>query len=245
MPDELTARLADGAFKTTHWSVVLFAAENSSEGAHALETLCRGYWYPVYVFARRRGCSPPEAEDVTQGFFAQLLANGSLAGVHPQQGKFRSFLLGSMKLYLANHWRDANRLKRGGGHEILSWDQLRPEERYQLELVDGKSPEEAFDQRWAANLVARCLNRLREELTAEGGEGRYEKLKSYLQHRQTPPLYGDCATSLGLSEAAVKSAVFRLRRRYAEIVREEISQTVAAPGDIEEEMRHLITMLAR
>lgn len=234
-----------GAFRTTHWSVVLRAADVATpESAQALETLCRHYWYPLYVFVRRRGYDPDEAKDLSQEFFARLLEAGSLRTLHPDKGRFRSFLLGSLKNFLAKEWRDANRLKRGGGQQIVAWDQFDPEDRYHLEPKVEAAPEELFDRRWAQALVDGVLDRLQAEMEREQLGDRFQKLKPFLQGEAVGQSYAEVAAQLGLSEPAVKSAIHRLRRRYAELIREEVAQTVASPAEVEEEIRYLIRALA-
>ncbi|MCI0537468.1 MAG: sigma-70 family RNA polymerase sigma factor [Verrucomicrobiales bacterium] len=232
------------AFCTTRWSVVLLAAERTTpESVQALESLCQLYWYPLYAFVRREGRGPEEAKDSIQEFFARFLAADSIQTAHPDKGRFRSFLLASMKNFLAKEWRDANRLKRGGGKEIIHWDQMEVEERYKLEPADA-APDALFDRRWAQTLVTNVLARLQEEMGRERLGERFAALKIFLQGDSTASSYADTGTKLGLSESAVKSAIHRLRRRYAELIREEISQTVAAPAEVAEEIRHLIRMLA-
>jgi RNA polymerase sigma-70 factor (ECF subfamily) len=233
-------------FRTTHWSVVLRAADiHTAESAQALESLCRNYWYPIYVFVRRRGHEPEEAKDLTQEFFARLLETESLRAADPSRGRFRTFLLGATKNFLAKERRDATRLKRGGGQQFIAWDQFDPEERYQLEpLSDDASPEAFFDRGWARTLVGRVLSRLQEEMEREQLSDRFVWLKRFLQCDAADASYAEVASQLGLSEPAVKSAIHRLRRRYAQLVREEITQTVVSPEDVEEEIRHLIRALA-
>jgi RNA polymerase sigma-70 factor (ECF subfamily) len=232
-------------FRTTHWSVVLRAADHSTpESAQALEVLCRNYWYPLYVFVRRQGHGPDDAKDSTQEFFARFLAADSLRSAHPEKGRFRTYLLASIKNFLAKEWRDANRLKRGGGQEIIAWDQFDPEERYRLEpRGEEATPEALFDRRWAQTLVTNVLARLQKEMEQEQLGERFAILKPFLQGGSAAS-YAETAARLALSEGALKSAIHRLRRRYAEIIREEIAQTVESPSEIEEEIRHLIKALS-
>ncbi len=220
------------------------AGGSSGAGERALETLCRMYWQPVYVFARRRGLGAHEAQDLTQEFFASLISSSSFQKVDPHKGRFRTFLLASMNHFLANEWRDARRLKRGGGKQIVSWEEFDPEERNLLEPAAGQSAEEVFDRRWALTIVTNALERLRAEALKEGNERRHEVLKAFLQASASLEESQRAAATLGLSEQAIKSAVHRMRRRYAEIVREEITNTVGADCDVEEELRHLIAILA-
>lgn len=217
----------------------------SAAGEKALETLCRLYWQPVYVFVRRRGHSPHEAQDLTQEFFAALISGDSFQRVDPEKGRFRTFLLASMNHFLANEWRNARREKRGGGRQIVSWDEFDPEERSLLDPAAGQSPEEDFDRRWARTVVFNALTRLEQEARREGNEIRFEALKSYLQTSASNEETARAAQLLGLSEQAVKSAIHRMRKRYAEIVREEIGQTVGAQTDVEGELRYLVSILSQ
>ncbi|MBI4658193.1 MAG: sigma-70 family RNA polymerase sigma factor [Verrucomicrobia bacterium] len=210
-----------------------------------MELLCRTYWYPLYAFVRRRGYGQDEAQDLTQEFFVRLLDRRTLLqSAHPDKGRFRGFLVAAMKHFLANEWRDAHRLKRGGGCRFLSWDELNPEERYVLEPEATASPETVFDRSWAQTVAANALGRLRQEMEREGNGPRYECLKIYLETDAVPSAYAETAAQLGLSESAVKSAIHRLRRRYAEIVRDEIAHTVQSLEEVDEEIRRLIELLA-
>ncbi len=166
-------------FRTTHWSVVLEAGAASEAAQSALEKLCRGYWYPLYGFVRRRGHGEHEAQDLTQEFFARLLAGDSLQSVSPEKGRFRTFLLAALKHFLANDWRDAQRLKRGGGREILSWDGLEAEDRFGHEPADDASPEAWFDRRWAQTVVTSALAALGGEMERDGVGNRFEALKAF------------------------------------------------------------------
>ncbi len=230
-------------FRTTHWSVVLDAG-HAPERGKALETLCRSYWYPLYAFVRRRGYNPYEAQDLTQEFFMQLLDGAGLESVYPEKGRFRTFLLAAMKNFLAKQWRNSRRLKRGGAYQLLSWEELEPEERYAHEPETGTSPEEGFDRHWARTLATKALETLRSEQEREGNGPRFEALKAYLQTDGGQSGYAETARRLGFSEAAVKSAIHPLRRPYAEIIRSEIGETVESPSEIEAEIRTLIDILA-
>lgn len=233
-------------FRTTHWSVVLAAGNGGAvDSTGAFEALCRTYWYPLYAFVRRSGYAPHDAQDLTQGFFEHLVSTHALGHASPERGRFRTFLLAALKNFLANEWDHGRRLKRGGGREILSWDSLNPEERYALEPAHPAHPEAWYDRQWAQALIARVLRRLREELAGVGLEQRFEVLKDYLAGQPADSSYLTTAARLGLSEGAVKSAIFRLRRRYAEVVREEIAHTVATPDEVEAEIRHLFAACER
>lgn len=229
-------------FRTTHWSVVIEAAGDSAAGQKALETLCRVYWRPLYSFVRQRGFAPAEAEDLTQEFFARLLASEGLAAANPGRGRFRSFLLGSLKNFLANEWDKVHRLKRGGGLNFLNWDALDAEARCHLE--PGAANDDAvFDRAWAETLVEGVMVSLREEVERDSGRERFELLKPFLVS-DAPGRYADVAARSGLSEAAVKSAIHRLRRRYAELLRAAVAETVHASADVDDEIRHLFSALA-
>ena len=206
-----------------------------------MEKLCRTYWYPIYACVRRQGHNPVEAQDLTQEFFCRLLSSRSLGGVNPSKGQFRSFLLAVLRNFLANEWDRVNRLKRGGGYEFFSWDGLAPEERYQLEPADETPMERSFDRQWAQSLVAETLARLRAESAAEGNERRFDVLKTFLSDADVS--YAEAARKLAVSETAVRSAIHRLRQRYAELFRLEVANTVARPEDVESEIRHLFGAL--
>jgi RNA polymerase sigma-70 factor (ECF subfamily) len=231
-------------FRTTHWSVVLAAGSNSESTQAALEKLCHSYWYPIYGFARWRGHGEHQAKDLTQEFFARLLSGDSLQSVSPERGKFRTFLLAAMKNFLANDWRDSQRLKRGGGKEFLSWDELDAEQRFSHEPADEASAEAWFDRRWAQSLVTSALSRLGSEMERDGVKQRFDVLKVFLQGDGAGLSYADAAQRVGLSEPAARTAIFRLRRRYGEIIREEVAATVGDSGEVEAEIQHLIQILA-
>lgn len=237
---------SEGAwFTTTHWSVVLQAGESDSpQAAAALEQLCRIYWYPLYAYVRREGHSPADAQDLTQEFFARLLARHSLAQVGPQKGKFRSFLLAALRHCLSDQ-RDRDRaVKRGGGAEVLSLDAQEAEERYCLEPVERLDAEKIYERRWAMTLLEQALKRLREESVAAGKAELFERLRSFVAG-DSDVTCGKAASELGLSENAVRSAVHRLRQRYRALVREEIAHTVANPTEIDAEIRYLIRVMSQ
>jgi RNA polymerase sigma factor (sigma-70 family) len=229
-------------FRTTHWSIVIEAAGDTAGGRQALETLCRSYWRPLYAFVRQRGFAPAEAEDLTQEFFSRLLASRGLASANPARGRFRSFLLGSLKNFLANEWDRSRRLKRGGGVEFLDWDALEAEARCHFEPGAGDD-ETVFDRAWAETLVGEVMARLRAEVERDSGAERFDALKPFLVS-DSPARYAEVAARLGLSEPAVKSAIHRLRRRYAGLLRSAVANTVPASADVEDEIRHLFAALA-
>lgn len=224
-----------GSFAATRWTVVLTAGQSPSpQAGRALEELCRTYWYPLYAYVRRRGYDSHEAEDLTQDFFARLLAKNYLADVSREKGKFRSFLLASLKHFLANEWDRAQAKKRGGGHTIISLD---AETRYRQEPMDELSADKLLDRQWAIALLDQVLVRLASEQVAG-----FEHLKVYLTAGTEAVPYTEVAVKLGTTEGAVKVAVHRLRRRYRKLLREEIAHTVASPAEIDDEIRHLFAV---
>lgn len=233
-------------FTPTHWSVVLAAAgrTDSTHARDALEKLCRNYWVPLYAFVRRQGHNPHDAQDLTQEFFARLLEKNFLAGVQPDKGRFRSFLLASVKHFLANEWDKSMAQKRGGGHLPISIDAALAESAVGLELADTVTAEKIFERRWALALLEQVLRRLREEYTRDGKENQFEQLKPTLTEASRSVPYAEIAVRLGTSEGAVKVAVHRLRQRYRELLRAEIAQTVAGIEDVDDEIRNLFVALA-
>ncbi len=228
-------------FQTTRWSLILAAGQPASAASReALATLCRVYWYPLYAFARRQVANAEDAQDLTQEFFAQLLEKDYLRVADPERGKFRSFLLTAFKHFLAKERDRARALKRGGGSQVLPLDFHAGEQRYSREPAHQATPERIFERRWALTLLDRVLGRLREEFEHAGKQNIFERLKSCLTGEKNPGgSYQDVAVELRMTEGAVKVAVYRLRRRYQELLREEIAQTVAAPEEIDDELRHL------
>lgn len=216
----------------------------SPEADIALEELCRTYWYPLYAYIRRHGHSREDAEDLTQGFFARLLEKNYLESITRDGGKFRSFLLVALKRYMANEWDRANCQKRGGGVAPLSLDWEEAETRYQFAPTDNLSPDKVYDRAWAIVLLEQVIARLRDEHTNEGKRDLYEKLKPFLTVGKSEIPYASAATDLKLSEGAVRVAVHRLRKRYRELLREQIAQTLATPAQAAEEMQALFSALA-
>lgn len=230
-----------GGFRTTHWSAVLLAGRDSMPDAQAaLEDLCRTYWYPLYAFVRRKGKNHEDAQDLVQGFFGQLLSRRDLADVHPDKGRFRTFLLAALSHYLANEWHRAHALKRGGATEVVALEATDPEGRYLREPASDASPEVIFDRAWANQLLSTVLSRLRAEASREGSLDRFEALKGFLLGERGGEPYADLASRLGLTESSIKSAVHRLRLRVRALFREEISRTVSTASDVDDELRHLI-----
>lgn len=242
--DRAEDRSAPQWFATTHWSVVLAARDGDSPGAsEALEKLCRTYWYPLYTFVRRQGHSPEDAQDMTQEFFARFLEKEYFGLADPARGRFRSFLLASLKNFLAEQHRQAGRLKRGGGKTFVSWDAATAEERFVAEPKDEATPEHIYERRWALTLLEKALSSLGEELTSAGKERVFAELKNHLWGDQGGESYSVIAARLEMSEGALKVAAHRLRQRYRELLREEVAHTVARHEEIDEELRYLITVI--
>jgi len=226
--------------------MVLAAGQTTSpQAGRALEELCRTYWYPLYAYVRRRGYDVHEAEDLTQEFFARLLIKNYLADVDREQGKFRSFLLASLKHFLANEWDRRRTAKRGGGQPVLSLDVQTAETRYKSEPTDDLTAEKLLERRWAVALLETVLDRLQAEFAAEGKSQQFDQLKVFLTEGKGSTSYASIGAKLGTTEGAVKVAVHRMRRRYRELLREEISHTVATPAEIDEEIRHLFAAFGR
>lgn len=214
---------------------------DAPEAEAALEELCRTYWYPLYAYVRRHGHTREEAEDLTQEFFTRLLDKNYLENLRRDQGKFRAFLLVALKHFLANEWDRANRKKRGGDIVLLSLDWQDAEARYQIEPADTLSPDKLYDRLWAVTLLERVITRLREENNAAEKSRLFDELSPFLTVGKSAIPYADAAARVGLTEPAVRVAVHRLRRRYRELLRDELAQTLSDPAHVEEEMRALFT----
>lgn len=231
-------------FRTTHWSVVLAAGQGASDGADAaLEKLCRAYWWPLYAFVRRRGYEAHDAQDLTQEFFTRLLTKNYLRAVDRSKGKFRSFLLAALDHFLANEWRNAHAQKRGGNCSFVSIDDDSAEQPYQLVSTSNLSPEQFFDKQWAITLLEQAVARLREEFLTAGKQALFDEVKIFLTGEKRAASYAELGTRLGMTEAALKMAVSRMRQRYGELLRAEIADTVSDPAEVEEELRALIAAL--
>ena len=232
-------------FTTTHWSVVLAAGHGTETAAQAaLEKLCGAYWYPLYAYVRRSGRDEEAAKDLTQAFFARLLGNNFLGQADRRRGKFRSFLLGALKHFLADEWDKTQAQKRGGGQVILSLDDDTAEDRYRLEPVDETSPDKLFDRRWALTTLEEAARRLRQEYQETGKGELFGELQGFLAGAGEGSGYAEAAIRMGMSENTLKSYVRRLRLRNREILREVIADTVASAGQVDEELRELFAALA-
>ena len=223
--------------------MVLAAGRKTENSAAALEKLCRDYWPPIHAHVRRLGYAVHEAQDLTQEFFSRILADESLASVAPQKGRFRSWLLASLKHFLLNEWKRSTAQKRGGGKAVFSLDAMEPGLREACEPRDHETPDTAYERRWAETVLARVNARTRREFESAGQGARFEALKVYLLQGSEPVSYADTAARLGLSESAVKSAIYKLRQRYGAILRSEIAQTVETDAEVEDEIRCLLAAL--
>lgn len=233
-------------FSTTHWTVVLAAAgPESTEARDAFGRLYQDYWYPLYAYARRRGLSPHQAQDRAQDFFGDLLEKQSLCGLEREGGRFRSFLLRAFENFLLKERKAAQAQKRGGGATVLSLQMEDAEARYGLEVPDRVTPELAFERQWTLVLLARVLARLRAEQDSGGKAALFESLQPMLQGDGRGAPYAEVAERHGMSEGAVKVLVHRLRQRYGDLLRREIARTVESATDVDDELRHLLTVMAR
>jgi DNA-directed RNA polymerase specialized sigma24 family protein len=232
-------------FVTTRWTVVLSAGRKSSpQSDRALGELCQTYWYPLYAYVRGRGNTKEDAEDLVQAFFARFLEKNYLEGLSAERGKFRAFLLASFKHFLANEWDKATRQKRGGGAQHLSLDWQEADKRFHLEPVDSASPDRIFDREWALALLERVIGFLKDECDRDGKAQLFEQARGYLMVSAEAIPYPEAAVRLGMDEGAVRVAVHRLRKRYRELLRAEVAQTLTDPQQISEELRSLQAALA-
>jgi RNA polymerase sigma-70 factor (ECF subfamily) len=228
-------------FTTTHWTVVLAAGRRSTpQSDHALEELCRTYWYPLYAFVRRRGHSKEDAEDLTQAFFARFLEKNYLEGLSVERGRFRAFLLASLQHFLANEWDRSQRQKRGGQIPHLSLDWRTADTQFQIAAPAPPSPEKAFDREWAVALLDKVIERLRADCEAEGRSRQFSELKIFLATDTDTLSPADAARALGLNAGAARVAIHRLRKRYRQLLRDEVAQTLANPTQIDAEMQALL-----
>lgn len=239
--DGASDRVPAGVFATTHWSVVVRAGDSQSEEVtSALERLCQTYWYPLYVFVRRKGYQHEDASDLTQAFFVRLLERRALRTVDASLGKFRTFLLTSMTNFLTNEWEKSQAQRRGGGVKAMSLDEVLAEQRYQYEPADKVTPETLFERRWAQTVIDVVVERLAKETE----EKRFEVLKGFLLENKGVVSYDDAAAQLGLTVPAVTSAIHRMRGRFRALLLEEVANTVEKPEEVDEELRHLLMALA-
>lgn len=234
-------------FATTHWSLVLAAKPGQASETRArtaLEELCRAYWYPLYAFVRYRGYSSEYAKDLTQAFFAGIIEQGGFTSANPERGRFRSYLLGTMKHFLANEWHRAQTQKRGGDVRFIEWELLDPEARYAGAEKASEDLELLFDRDWALETVDGALKTLRDEMVNAGKGEQFDVLQGNLTGEETLPR-DEIAARLRMSEGAVKVAVHRLRQRYRNLLRNAVAATVGDAADLEDEMRYLVNVLRR
>lgn len=231
-------------FATTHWSIVISAGHHSSpDSKRALASLCETYWYPLYAYVRRRVVDVSEAHDLTQAFFSELLEKNYVGSALPERGPFRAFLLTAFKHFLSKQWEKAKAQKRGGGRAPISLDFESADSRFSLEPAAGLTAEQIYDQQWTITLLGQIMERLERELRRSGKAEQFEELKGFLIGDHTGNTYAQVAVKLNLTEAAAKKAASRMRRRYRELLREEIAQTVEEPGEVADEIRKLFTTL--
>jgi RNA polymerase sigma-70 factor (ECF subfamily) len=222
---------------------VLEAQGESPAAQEALEKLCRTYWRPIFAFVRRQGIGPTDAEDLTQGFFASLLEHRNLNAVRREQGRLRSYLLGALKYFLGEERRRAMAIKRGKGQRLIPLEGLHADERFAIEPADPVTADLIYERRWASTVLERALNLLKDEYDRAGNAVLFDSLKLLLPGEPDAPPQKDISAHLGMSENAVRQAFYRFRQRYQSLLREEIANTVATPGDIEDELRHLIAVI--
>ena len=240
----IDAKIVSPEVATTQWSQVLAARDGSdTEARQALEELCQTYWLPLYAYVRRQGESPEDARDLTQAYFTELLDKDFLASVDPSKGRFRAVLLASLRNFLSHHREREGALKRGGGAVTFSLDVDTGERAYEIELDRQTSPEDVFEYRWAMTVFDRALGRLEQQSIESGTRERFDHLKTYLTSADRDIPYREVATTLGVTEAAVNSAVQRLRKRLGRCLRDEIAQTVVSPTEIDDEVRHLLAVI--
>lgn len=247
MSDSMRERATGGdrVFSTTHWSIVTAAGEGKSKRARsALETLCRTYWYPIYAYVRRKGYRPEEAQDLTQEFFAQLIAHERVRLADRTKGKFRGFLLSMLDFFLAREWNRAHRQKRGGQFTFISMDGRSPEERYQLEPADFDTPEKIFLTQWTLTLLKQAMNALQAECESSGKGPLFQEARNFISGERGGAAYSQISGRLGMGEGAVRVAVHRLRQRYGELLRREVAHTVASEEEVDDELRFLLRTLS-
>ena len=226
---------------TTQWSQVLAARDGAdTEARAALEGLCRTYWRPLYAYVRHQGASPDEALDLTQGYFTELLEKDFLSDVDPAKGRFRSFLLVSLRNYLSHQHERVKALKRGGGTSVLSLDSSEGEATYSLRPADTMTPEQLYERRWAMTVLDRALDRLHQECRQAGNQAQFEQLRQYLTSTEPQVPYREVGETLGMSEGAVATAVHRLRKQYGRCLRAEVAETVVDRAEVDDELRHLL-----
>jgi len=231
-------------FPTTRWTLVVAAGDpHQKEARSALVSLCENYWYPLYAYLRRRGYSADQAQDLTQEFFLRVLEGRYLDRADPEKGRFRSFILTSLKFFVADE-EDRQRARKRGGGSLVPLEFSSGEERYQREPADDQTPERIFERRWALSVLDRVVEKLRDEFVHHGRTEHFERLKVFLLGQSDAP-YAELAREMNTSEGALKVAIHRLRKRYRELFRQEIADTVADPAEVESELRFLAAVLSK
>ena len=231
-------------FSSTQWSAVIKAGRGSSPEAHrALASLCEVYWYPLYAYARRRVSNVHEAQDLTQAFFAELLEKNYVGAATPDRGRFRAFLLTAFKNFMSKQWEKGRAQKRGGGRTPISLDFASVDSRINLDPAAGLTPEQYYDQEWAIALLGNILERLQTEFEESGKSKLFEELKGFIIGDHSGTTYSQVAETLEISEAAAKKSASRMRKRYRELLREEIAQTVSEPDEVDDEIRNLFATM--
>jgi RNA polymerase sigma-70 factor (ECF subfamily) len=239
-PSNPTTTAPGDIFATTHWTVVLAAGRRADPQAeNALEELCLTYWFPLYAYIRRRGHTKEDAEDLTQAFFVRFLEKNYLTTLSSERGRFRAFLLACLKHFLANEMDKAQTQRRGGGLRQLSLDWQSADTQFQVAATDQLPPDRAFDREWALALLAKVIERLGDECAREGKDANFQRLKVFLTTGKGEASYMEAARDLGLEETAVRVAVHRLRKRYRDLLKAEIANTLADPSQLDEELRAL------
>jgi RNA polymerase sigma-70 factor (ECF subfamily) len=244
MTDSFSGERRDARFVTTNWSCVLAARQSGEESRRALSELCQSYWYPLYAFLRRSGCAPDDAQDVVQGFFLRLIERDYLSQVDRQRGRFRSFLLAAIRHFLSESRRFDQAIHRGGGAPVASIDFSAGERRYALEPADSETAEKLFERRWATTILEQALAKLGEEHAARGQASQFSVLRSFLVADSNGGSVQQAADALNLTPGATRVTIHRLRKRYRELIREQIARTVTEPGDVEAELRDLFQAMA-
>lgn len=245
MSDEtMHTRGGPSRFPTTRWTLVVAAGDpGRKEARSALVSLCENYWYPLYAYLRRRGCAADQAQDLTQEFCIRLMEGRYLDRADPEKGRFRSFLLTSLKFFVADE-QDRQRAQKRGGGLLVPLEFSSGEDRYQREPAHDLTPERIFERRWALSMIERVVERLRSEFVQHGSTEHFDRLKVFLLGQSDAP-YAALAREMNTSEGALKVAIHRLRKRYRELFRQEIADTVADPADVESELRYLVAVLTR
>ncbi len=233
-------------FATTHWTAILDAAQfDGSKSADALADLCRSYWYPLYAFSRSMGDAHSEAQDVTQGFFQHLIEKRLIAEVHPSRGRFRSFLVTCFKNYRSVQVRRERARKRGGEWTLTSYEALNAADRFASELLEATTPDTVYDRNWAITVLHRTYSRLQTEYAAAGKERVFALLRGFIQGAGDGPKYDEFAAKIEKTKDALKMEVSRMRRRFSELLRDVVGETVDNASDVEDELRYLLTLLSR